>query len=333
MIDYREIWKSINSESSAATSKTQIARKIPTNGIFAIFLATDFNKGVRLLYIKLANDHNFLIDKLPLFRGLEITLSVTSIGGFVNQEFLKFSQSIPNSEKIFEYVISDLCDKVASIQDANKLLSNLTSVLNEWKLFFEKQQYKILSISEQKGLMGELFFLKDYLFRKYPYSEALIYWTGLDKTNHDFQLKDIAIEVKATSSKQHKKFYISSERQLDSTGLKHLYLAVFSLNVHDNMCEKSLPKFIEEIYLQIQDDSYATFQLEIKLAKYGYNQIHAEKYTSGFSLYEMSFFEVVSGFPRLLQGELPAGLGDLKYSIVVSACKPYQIESDIINIL
>jgi hypothetical protein len=146
-------------------------------------------------------------------------------------------------------------------------------------------------------------------------------------------LKDIAIEVKATSSKQHKKFYISSERQLDSTGLKHLYLAVFSLNVHDNMCEKSLPKFIEEIYLQIQDDSYATFQLEIKLAKYGYNQIHAEKYTSGFSLYEMSFFEVVSGFPRLLQSELPAGLGDLKYSIVVSACKPYQIESDIINIL
>jgi hypothetical protein len=181
--------------------------------------------------------------------------------------------------------------------------------------------------------MGELFFLKDYLFRKYPYSEALLYWTGLDKTNHDFQLKNIAIEVKATSSKQHKKFYISSERQLDCTGLEHLYLAVFSLNVHSNMNEKSLPKFINEIYLQIQEDSYAVFQFEVKLAKYGYNEIHAEKYTSGFSLYEMSFFEVLSGFPRLLQGDLPPGLGDLKYSIVVSACEPYQIEIDIINII
>jgi hypothetical protein len=333
MIDYREIWKSINTESDNASVRTQIARKIQTKGVFTIFLATDFKNGVRLLYVNIPSDHGLIIDQLPHFRGLEISIAVSSIGGLVNQEFLKISQSIPNTEKIFESVITDLCENVAYLQDPKKLSLALTRVLNEWKLFFEKQQYNILSISEQKGLIGELYFLKDYLFNKYSFTEALLFWTGSDKTNHDFQLKDKAVEVKATSSKQHKKFHISSERQLDSTGLEHLYLSVFSLNVHSNMHERSLPKLIDEIYLQIQEDPYAVFQFQIKLAKYGYNEIHAEKYTSGFSFMEISFFEVLDGFPRLLQGDLPQGIGDLKYSIVVSACKPYQIDNNIINLL
>jgi hypothetical protein len=331
MIDYHNIWESINNESRSNPLQPQIARRIPSNGLFPVFLATDFRKGVRLIYIKLDGDHDIIIDNLPRFRGLEILITITSLGEFNNSEFLKFTQSIPNTDNIFELVISDICDKIIQIQKKINLNAVLTKVVNEWKIFFEKQENEILSISSQKGLVGELHFLRDYLFNKYSFSESLFYWTGSERTNHDFQIINKAVEVKTTSSKQHKKFTISSERQLDSTGLEHLYLSLFVLNLHSNMPDRTLPALVKEIHLLIQDDPIATFQLQIKLAKYGYNEILADKYTIGFSVFEMKFFEVLEGFPRLLQGNLPDGVGDLKYTVVVAACSPFEIKTDILK--
>ena len=122
MIDYYKIWNSINNESEVNNLKTQIARKIPSKCEFPVFLATDFKKGIRLLYIKLENNHEISIDKLPMFKGLEISLAVTTIGSFTNQEFIKFTQSIPHTENIFELVISDICDSVVQIQNKKNLL-------------------------------------------------------------------------------------------------------------------------------------------------------------------------------------------------------------------
>ena len=332
-IDYRKIWESINSESKGNTSREQIARKVLSKGVFSVFLATDFKKGVRLLYIKLNDGHNIVTENLPHFRGLEINLSVSSIGEFESREFLKFTQSIPQTENIFESVISDICDKIVAITNHKHLLKVLTKVLNEWKVFFEKQENETLSISKQKGLVGELLFLKDYLFKKHNYADSVFYWTGADHTNHDFQIENNAVEVKTTSSKQHKKFVVSSERQLDSTGVENLYLSLFALNLHSNMPARSLPAIVREIYSIIQEDPIASFQFEIKLAKYSYNERHSERYTIGFSLIDMKFYEVREGFPRLLQGNLPDGVGDLKYSVVVAACSPFEIKSDIQKLL
>lgn len=331
MIDYRKIWESINIESKSNPLQPQIARRIPSKGLFPVFLATDFRKGIRLLYIKIENIHSFDIDKLPRFRGLEISLVVESLAEFNNQEFIKFTQSIPNIDNVFELVISDICEKIISVLNKNKLQTILTKILTEWKVFFENQENEILSLEAQKGLLGELYLLKNYLFHKYSITEALNYWTGSEHTNHDFQILNKAIEVKATSSKQHKKFIISSEKQLDNTGLESLYLALFSLNLHSNMPDRTLPALIREIYTEIEDDPIATFHFQIKLTKYGYNEKYVEKYKLGFSLDTVKFFEVTEGFPRLLQHNLPNGIGDLKYSVVVSACSPYEITTDVLN--
>jgi hypothetical protein len=331
MIDYRIIWESINNESKSGPLQPQIARRIPSRGVFPVFLATDFKKETRLLYIKIDSAQEIEIDKLPRFRGLEISTVITSLGEFDNQEFIKFTQSIPNIDNIFELVISDICDKIIQVLNKNNLNTTLTKILNEWKVFFEKQENEILSIEAQKGLVGELYFLKDYVFQKYSLTESLIYWTGSESTNHDFQIFNKAVEVKTTSSKQHKKFIISSEKQLDSTGLDNLYLSLFTLNLHSNMPDRTLPALIREIYSHIENDPVATFYMQLKVTKYGYNERDAEKYKLGFSLNTMKFFEVSPGFPRLLQHNLPEGIGDLKYSVVVSACSPFEITTDVLN--
>ncbi len=331
MIDYGLIWESINNESRSNPLQPQIARRIPSKGFFPVFLATDFIKGIRLLYIKIDSNQGIEIDKLPRFRGLEISLDITSIGEFNNQDFIKFTQSIPNIDNVFELVISDICEKIIQVFNKNNLNSTLTKILNEWKIFFDKQENKILSLDSQKGLIGELYFLKFYIFEKYSSIESIIYWTGAERTNHDFQILNTAVEIKTTSSKQHKKFIVSSEKQLDNAGLENLYLSLFTLNLHHNMPDHTLPALIKEIYTEIRDSPVATFQFQIKLIKYGYNERDAEKYKIGFSLNTMKFFEVSAGFPRLLQENLPNGIGDIKYSVAVSACAPFEIKTNVLN--
>ncbi|MGI9651963.1 PD-(D/E)XK motif protein [Chryseobacterium sp. RLHN22] len=331
MINYKEIWESINNESKNNPMQSQIARRIPSEGLFSSFLATDFRKHLRILYIKLDSDQDILIDSLPKFRGLEISIIVQNLGEFSNAVFLKLTQSIPNTDNIFELVISDLCDKVIQLKNKNNLSGTLIKTLLEWRIFFEKYEKKILSISAQKGLFGELHFLKDYLFQKYSFAESVLYWTGSDKTTHDFQIMKKVVEIKTTSGKQHKKFCIASEKQLDNTGIDYLYLSLFSVNLHSNLPNCTLPVLIREICMQIQYDPVATFQFYVKLLKYGYNEALADKYTVGFSISESKFFDVKEGFPRLLQKNLPSGVGDLQYSIVVAACVPFEITTDILN--
>ncbi len=331
MIEYAKIWKSINNESTGSHLQPQIARKIPTKGLFDVFLATDVRKNIRLLYIRLDESTELAIENFPTFRGLEISSVTLSLGEFSNSIFLRFSQSIPKTDNIFELIISDLCDNIVQLRNKSKLFECLTKTLSEWKLFFERQANRILSISCQKGLFGELSFLKDYLFCKYSYDQSLHYWTAYERTNHDFEIMDRAVEIKTTSGKQHKRFSVSSERQLDDTGLTHLYLVLYSLNLHSNMHAKSLPTLIQEISARLQNDPISLFKFKVKLAKSGYDETITNKYTMGFSIVNVKSYEVADGFPRLLQRDLPEGVGDLKYSVVAAACSNFELTSNILN--
>jgi hypothetical protein len=332
MIDYKTIWDSINKESEASPQRLQIAREIPSLAI-PVFLATDFTKKMRLLYINIDSPFSIQVDKLPKFKGLEINIYKMSLGQFVNQPFLCLSQTMPQTDRIFESFVSDICNKIVAVTDKKVLQNTLISSLNEWEFFFMRTNDDILSESNQKGLYGELSFLKDYLFKKYSLKEAISFWTGSDKSNHDFQLIGKAVEVKTTSIKQHKKFSISSEKQLDNTGLDTLILALFTVNVHENMPNKTLVSLITEIIDLLKNDPFLMYDFEIKLAKYGYDARFSEKYIVGFNVINTLFFDVKEGFPRILQSNVPNGVGDLKYSVVVAACMPFEIQIDIFKIL
>lgn len=330
MINYKEIWRSLNKESAANFLGMQIARRILSKKL-VVFLASDYKRDVRLLYIKVDSE-NVVIENLPRFRGLEITLVSESLGEFENEFFLKFTQSIPNTDNIFELVISDICDRIVSFNNDN-INSTLINVLSEWKYFFEKLETKILSPSEQKGLFGELYFLKNYLLKKYTTYESLVFWTGADKTNHDFQINKNAVEIKTSSSKQHKKITIASERQLDNTGLDNLFLGVMTFNMHINCPSKALGQIVSDIFVIINDDFAAVYFFEIKLIKIGFNRLNSDKYTVGFSTREVKFYEVVDGFPRLLYKQLPNGIGDIKYTVMVATCEPFEIKTDILQLI
>ena len=325
-IDYKQIWKDINNDSENST-QNPIARKLPSDGVIDIYLATDFKKDLRLIYILLENEHGISSSNLPIFNGLNITIETQKVG-MSKGDFLILCQTIPQTENIFESIIADICDKVLVISNPQNLSDILCKILSEWKIFFDKNEDKILSEAFQKGLFGELTFIKNHLLTLYPAQQVFNFWTGPDAANHDFQLpNNIAIEIKTTSSKQHKKFVVNSEKQLDDTGLNSLFICLFSINLSINT-PNTLPFLIREIKQMIENDTMALMTFELKLAKCGYNALHYQKYFLGFTQVDIDIFQVQGDFPRLIQGMLPQGIGDISYSVAVSSCDNHKISPE-----
>ena len=330
-IDYTEIWREINEE-SRNNPDSLIARKIPAESSEAVFIATDINKNVRCLYILLSPGIYININRLPLFRGLDIAEVNSSIGEYSDCRFLRISQIIPATEDIFELFVSDICNDIINLASFSSLEASLVSSLYEWKIFFEKYTEELLPLSAQQGLFGELLFLENYILDKYDPYDAMLFWTGARRTNHDFQINGTAVEVKTSAGKQHRKIQINSERQLDSTGLEKLFLTLYCLNVHDNDPEKSIASKIEDIRNRISTDPIASSIFEAQLTRSGYNKAAAHLYTSGFSISKIRIYQVAEGFPAITADILPEGVGDVKYSVMISSCGEFEInESDMIK--
>ncbi|WP_170108809.1 PD-(D/E)XK motif protein [Spirosoma oryzae] len=327
-IDYKRIWREIN-EDSLTNPDQRIARKVPQQGFFSMFFATDFAQHLRFLYILVEPGSNISSSSLPTFRGLDVKVATITLGSHRNARFLVFAQAVPQTDNIFEAVISDICDRIGSLTDSGMFEETLTNILAEWKLFFDKGSEEILSEAAQKGLFGELSFLKDYMFSRYSIAEAVSAWTGPERTNHDYQLPNgVAVEIKTTAGQQHRKFTVTSEKQLDETGLNALFVVLYSVFVHVNRPDLSLPVLISEIKSALHTDTITLLQFELKLARYGYNVESADQYSLGFSRAGLTILQISEGFPRLLRTDIPEAIGDLSYSVAISGCRDFILTED-----
>lgn len=331
MINYKEIWESLNIESKIDEQLVFAAREIPTNSELKIFLASNYILGKRFLFVLLdKQDFNTLF---PSLQGMEISIVKTTLGLYKNKKFLCLKQSVDVLDDIFELVISDIANSLINIQFSNNILTTILNSIERWRLFFQSDTNKLLSIERQKGLFGELFFLRDIVFNKIGFSAAIDSWKGPDNANHDFEFKKSAIEIKTTSGKEHKKFFISSEKQLDKLELDELYLCVLSLNTHNNDIGQTLSDIVEECNHLMSGNVAAQYSLKLKLFKSGYLEENKSDYNLRFTVSQIEYFHIKDNFPRITKDNLPLGLGDLSYSVMISACEKFKINDKELNIL
>ena len=330
MINYKEIWESINNESKIDDSLAFAAREIHTNSNSKLFLASNFSLNKRFLFVLLENVPDKSI--FPKFQGMEISIINTTLGLYKQKNFLCLKQSIDGLDNIFELVISDIANSIINMSLENNIIITLMNSLETWKLFFEKNKNKSLSIEKQKGLFGELVYLRDFVLKQVECPIAIESWKGPERAYHDFEFKKIAIEIKTTSGKEHKKFMISSEKQLDMLELEELYLGLFSLNVHYNEVGQTIVDIIEELDNLFLEFSAARYAFNLKLLKLGFLLDHKLDYTTRFSISSIDFFQINDEFPRITKSNLPLGIGDLKYSVMVSACEKFKLDNNQIKL-
>lgn len=227
---------------------------------------------------------------------------------------------------IFSVLCEDLINAVAQLTDEYKVVKELLNRLEEWKSLFDQASLQGLTPTGQRGLYGELYFLRKWIRHSLNLNYCIQSWAGPEKAVRDFQYGEWALEVKTTHGNNHQKVMISSERQLDTKNLSSLFLFHLSLEVQQANGE-TLNEITSAISDLLSTDIAAQSRFRAKLLEAGYFRHHQHLYNeTGYQVRQEAIYDIRNDFPRLEEQSIPHGVGDVKYSIILSDFSNYIIE-------
>ena len=226
----------------------------------------------------------------------------------------------PEYRSVFTTLSSDIIRTLES-SDQTKRAKNLQNCFNRWSRFFEIWGPDGMSAERQRGLFGELMVLETLLRTGFSPLDGASSWKGSSGAYQDFIHLGAAIEVKTTISKEPRKVSVSSEKQLDDTDFQSLALVVLTLNEVE-FVGISLPDAVATVRQLLENDGKACSIFESRLIDAGYLDSDEDKYSKHYTIRSMEIFDIRSGFPRIIS--VPSGVGDLRYTVMISACKPFE---------
>jgi hypothetical protein len=106
---------------------------------------------------------------------------------------------------IFSTLCEDLIFGVSEVSTELTLVEKLLERLAKWQSLFEKIGKQGLSDEVQRGLYGEIYFLRFFLSSVSDKNYCVKSWLGPEKSIQDFQYSNWAVEVKTTHGKQSSK--------------------------------------------------------------------------------------------------------------------------------
>jgi hypothetical protein len=229
---------------------------------------------------------------------------------------------------VFRIVVDDIVTHVARASKAAAAIQALVARLVHWQQFLRAFRPDGLSEEARRGLFGELHLLARTLIPLRGAMSAVTAWVGPSGAAQDFQFSALAIEVKATIAKQHHKFWVASERQLEEPAGGQLYVFHVSLDVRPGSGD-TLPDMIEVARNAAGTDAAALALLNERLIQAGYIDAQRRLYAShGYTVRRETRLHVREGFPRVLERDLVGGVGDVTYSVALSACGPFAVSRE-----
>lgn len=265
------------------------------------------------------------VDTTPFLNLKKLKVSLYNDGTQADSKMLLIQLLAPTHRDTFSCLCESLIDTVKGMESEESMIKSVISQLDKWRNLFDKAGSEGLSPAEQQGLYGELGFLKKLISKRvFHASEALDYWVGVDAAQRDFMGEDWAVEVKTTAISNPQEVTINSERQLDESLFDNLYLYHCSVETTKYNGE-TLPDRICKIRRSLESEPLALSKFNEKLITAGYFDEDEALYTfRSYKLRDESIYRVEGDFPRIKESELRGGVGNLAYSIVLSACADYR---------
>ncbi|MFY7938457.1 MAG: PD-(D/E)XK motif protein [Flavobacterium sp.] len=307
-------------------------------GLFKLRFS-DASKCDFFLGVKLPETHRLLILKVPFNIGKEFNfkyefrgLKFEKIYDPDDSKFLLLNLVLVEKQfkDVFDTLVADIISGLLNENDIRVILKNYSNRLIKWQSLFERFSQEGLTPEQQRGLFGELYFLRKYLQAYTNQLDILNTWIGTERQVRDFQSGTWAVEVKTTHGNNHQKVHISSERQLDTTNLDNLFLYHISLEQMQNSGE-SLNDIVDSVLEYLQSDALALNKFKSKIYEVGYFDLQRSLYESiGYFIRQNIFYKVENDFPRIQENEIRVGIGDVKYSIILSQCTTFIVDEEII---
>lgn len=253
--------------------------------------------------------------------------SIKSVAGmtvsqYKNEDFntLQFSLISNDNKELFFTFCEDIIEATISITDNRNAYKIIIDRFYSWKKMFSTPK-KLLSELEIMGLIGELLFLRDFLFDKYGKEEALSSWSGQELTHKDFSYNDIWYEVKAIHSGKDS-VKISSLEQLQSNSSGEL--VVFSLErmsaSYDGIKINALAlEILNSLELDVRKDIFLS---SIMSQGFTFNEIYDEFV---YEFVSMSRYLVSSNFPKLTNNDVNEAIIKAQYDLSLAILNNYLI--------
>lgn len=319
-----KIWSSQESGSPREVLRERIdeVREVPC------FIGLIGSTGARILQLEIGSEITVHPNFLNKFRGIEIQNFVSNSG------IQKFTIILLERKlnDVFLLFIVDILERLVAVNDPREALTIIHQRVSYWRQLFARVSGELLSPVQQRGLYGELLFLKCLLENKQDQEVILNSWKGSESANQDFALNAVAVEIK-TSKAGIPNISISNEHQLDYTHWKNLYLGVISLNESAGK-ENTLSSLIQEILIILEKDIKLQNLFEEKLSLAGIASEMVKKYDDiTYSVRRKFFFKVHEGFPLIIPSHFKdTSIFNIKYQIDIDSCKAYEVkEGTVIN--
>jgi hypothetical protein len=251
-----------------------------------------------------------------------ISSEVISVAQMRSGNIMSLLFSLENQD-LLEYFCTfceDLVFSVIEIRDDNIAYKTMSSRYQSWKKLFKPNHGK-LNEFEIMGLIGELLYLKDYLFPHYGIDQSLNGWTGPECAHKDFSIDNTWHEIK-TISVGKVSVKISSLEQLDSD--EDGILAIYEF-------EKMSPSFngiklnslVTDVIAILPYNSQRDILLS-KLSQLGYD-FSAEYDNFVFDLKSFNKYAVTENFPKLTRKNIPASIQRIQYELIIAEIDNFKI--------
>lgn len=300
-----------------------------------ILIGIDLLNLQRRIYIDITSENwdEDQLNSFPKWRGIEIGQEYFSqIGPLKEKNFLVISQIVEDSEEIFERVLQNLVDHIL-IDEELPFYTVIYEVLDRWHNFFKRKWDTKLTLEEEMGLFGELYYINRWL-EFYPQEPPLIIkdWKGPLKNRIDFVSKNCGVEIKTVAPKIRDEIKISNEMQLElNPVIDKLFLYVLKVEANGST-GKSLRNMIETIEEQLinRAPSLAVKFMDLLQSI----SVTGEEYDKNyFFVHEELAFDAAEEFPKLTSKNLPTGITNVSYSIDLSHCNSFEVPlEDVFNL-
>jgi hypothetical protein len=318
-VSIHEIWSELE---ALGAGQGEFRRRIHQESVADLYLVVHKPTNARALLIDvdLAGTD---IEDLPTGRGIDLRWVPSASGG----QMLELVLSQPAFADLFDALVTDVASAAAGGLDQHDVAVRVAERVRRWQTFLRETKTG-LPAERQRGLYGELYFLRRVLLGAIPTGTAVEAWVGPLAAAQDFAFGATAVEVKTTIANQHQVLRITTERQLDTTALANLALFHLSVDGREG-AGQTLPQLVAELRARLTE-SGGTDLFEDRLFSGGYLDVHAHLYRTGYTVREANIFLVGEDFPRLVEADCPSGVGDVTYSIAVSALTPFLIDTTIL---
>jgi hypothetical protein len=317
-----EIWKDLENDQSVASGL--LFRRFSASVLPDVYVALRQPEKFRCIALRLQSESTINYSSFSDLKDIHLELIPDEKDN--SRHYLLILLSNQQHKDVFSTLCEDLINGISNITGDDKIVRELLNRLEKWKLLFDKAALQGLSPEEQRGLFGELYFLRKWINQTSDLQKCIQAWIGPERNLRDFQLNNWAIEVKTTHGNNHQKVHISSERQLDTTNLTRLLLYHLSLETQQQGGE-SLNEIVNSIIELLNSHIGVQTQFRTKLLQGGYFIHHCALYENdGYYIRQESFYDVRDRFPRIEERDVRSGVGEVKYSIVLSNYSQYIIE-------